>query len=131
MAPLLRVVDARRVRARFSFLAAGSLSAALRVLAGACGLDFFERLARSGRYCYSVRRVLSLAVKRVQSRQMRNSGPASKMEAQNIPRALAAPPKVVFAPPTTSSEACVLASVLQAASYAGLTLSCASLVLSA
>ena len=35
-------VRARRVRVRFSFLAAGSLSAALRVLAGACGLDFFR-----------------------------------------------------------------------------------------
>ena len=98
-----------RVRVRFSFLAAGSLSAALRVLAGACGLDFF-RAPGEERPLLLQRPARSFA-----RGETRESGKcaavetASKMEVPlNLPRALVAPPKVVFAPPTTSSEACCL-----------------------
>ena len=122
MAPLSRVVEASARPRAISFLAAGSLRRPRYSLEPRAASIFRQRLARSSRYYYSVWRVCPLAVRRAS----RANAPQSNIHdgsAAKLPRALVAPPKVVFAPPTTSSEACLLASVLQAASYAGLTLS--------
>ena len=94
VAPLLRVVDARRVRVRFSFLAAGSLSAALRVLAGACGLDFFRAPGEERPLLLQQPARMSARGETRVSRGKRGAGTASIMEArERTPRALVAPPK--------------------------------------
>ena len=56
VAPLLRVVDARRVRARFSFPAAGSLWRRRYSLEPRAASIFRQRLPASSGYYYSVRR---------------------------------------------------------------------------
>ena len=122
MARLSRVLDARRVRVRFSFLAAASPEAALRLFGSTCGLNFSAALA--GEQWLLLQRLARMSVRgetRVTGQMRDRNSQASIMEAY-LPRALVAPPKVVFAPPTTSSEACSLASGLLAASSAGLKL---------
>ena len=56
VARLSRGLDARRVRGRFSFLAAGSLRRRRYSLEPRAASIFRQRLAASSRYYYSVRR---------------------------------------------------------------------------
>ena len=59
VARLSRVVDARRVRVRFSFLASGKPEAALRLFGSTCGRGFSAAPGGEQSYYYSVWRVWS------------------------------------------------------------------------